>query len=173
MIKKIILFTILITFLSAGFAFADYPKGWGIGIQGGFYGGWGGEFGLSRGAAISLKVPSVDIFWAIDLSINNNHFGLGVSGDKYFLHNALVPSIGLDWYIGGGVGVGLGLRDDRNNPISLNAVVRIPIGLSFQPIDLFEIYLQMVPQIGFQFLPGFHFPIGGWPINLGIRLWFK
>jgi len=172
--KKLFLILVLGTILIAGTAFAEYPGGLGIGVQGGGGGGWeGGGFGVYRGAALSLKIPGVDIFWAIDLEASNNWFHLGVSGDKYLMHSALVPSIGLDWYLGLGVGVGVATwTGGGNSDLGLSVVGRLPLGLSWQPIDLLEIYLQIVPSLGVQISPDFYFPAGGWPINIGIRLWF-
>jgi len=93
---------------------------------------------------------------------------LGVSGDKYLIDSTLVKNIGLSWYLGLGLGVGIGLGD----PLGFGVAARLPVGLSFQPIPLLEIFLQVVPNLGVSVLPSFHFPYGGWGGDIGIRLWF-
>jgi hypothetical protein len=165
--KKVFFVVILVAVLATGTAFADHPGGLGIGIQGGGGFGWGGGFGDGN-AALSLKIPSLPIFWAIRMNIGGGAFGLGVSGDYYFIDSALpVPT--LHWYLGFGVGVGLW---GFNDAFGFGASARIPIGLSWQPIKFLEIFLQAVPNLGVQFLPSFYFPSGGVGLDLGIRIWF-
>jgi opacity protein-like surface antigen len=168
LMKKLVLVLVL-AILMAGAAFADHPSGFGIGVQGGGGGNWsGGGFG-SANTALTLKFPSVPIFWAIRADIWKDYFGLGVSGDFYFIDSEIAPSIGLNWYLGFGLGVGLwGFNDN----LGLGVSARLPIGLSWQPIDLLEIYLQVVPNLGVQILPDVHFPYGGWGGDIGIRFWF-
>jgi hypothetical protein len=155
--KKFIAVCIVGFALSTAAVFADHPGGLGIGLQGGWSGGVGG--------GLSLKVPSLPVFWTIDASFSNG-IGLGVAGDYYIFDQDFAK--GLGWYLGvGGFGY-IGLYD----PLGLAAGARVPIGLSWRPIDLLEIYLQVVPSIGLQVLP----KIDLWPNffggNLGIRLWF-
>jgi hypothetical protein len=93
---------------------------------------------------------------------------VGVSGDYYFIDKAIAPKIGLGWYLGGGIYGNVGFWSDY---VFLAAGGRLPIGLSWQPIDLIEVYLQAVPSIGVQILP----PINlnwGIGVDLGIRFWF-
>ncbi|MDR3334867.1 MAG: hypothetical protein LBT13_08300 [Treponema sp.] len=165
----------------------QHPDGWGIGIQGGF--GMGGG-----GAALSLKIPALPIFWAVRLNFggssregHESHFGIGVSGDYYFIDKAILPDIGLGWYLGAGAYIGYwnntwhgwGGNDDWSYSL-LQIGVEVPVGLSWMipiPVKL-ELYLQAVPNIGAQFAVAgsdyyddgaFWFSIGG---NLGIRIWF-
>jgi len=166
--KRFMLAFVLFAVISAGFVFADHPKGLGIGIQGGTSGNWESGAGFHNGAALSLKLPSVPIFWAVRLDIWKDYFYLGISGDKYLIDNVLVKDIGLNWYLGLGLGVGIGLPD----PLALGVSARLPVGLSWQPIPLLEIFLQLVPHLGVAVLPEFHFPYGGWGGDIGIRLWF-
>ncbi|MDR3341995.1 MAG: hypothetical protein LBT14_04260 [Treponema sp.] len=150
----------------------NHPDGWGIGVQVG-----GGNSG--GGAALSLKIPALPIFWAVNLGFNSYYFGLGVSGDYYFIDKELVPAIKLGWYWGVGGYVGLGFWDDDHGPgygnddggMSLALGVRSPIGLTWQPLKFLEVFLQAVPSIGLGIVPGvgLDWGIGG---NLGIRFWF-
>jgi hypothetical protein len=148
--------------------FADHPSGFGIGIQGGASTSWDGG-GFLGGGALSLKLPSMPIFWAVRMDIGVGGFGLGVSGDYYFIDSPLVPDINLHWYLGFGVGVGLWGFDDK---FGIGVTGRVPVGLSWQPMPLLEIFVQLVPSLGVQIAPEFHFPYGGWGGDLGIRLWF-
>jgi hypothetical protein len=165
--KKFVIALIFAAVIVTGTAFADHPKGFGIGVQGGTSSNWAGG-GFYNGGALSLKLPSMPIFWAIRLDAWSNYFSLNVSGDKYLIDSKLVSEIGLHWYLGLGLGAGLGLGD----PLGFGVAGRLPIGLSWQPIPLLEIFLQVVPTLGVAILPDFHFPYGGWGGDLGIRLWF-
>jgi len=166
--KRLFLVLVLFTIIATGSVFADHPKGLGIGIQGGTSGSWEGGGGFHNGGALSLKLPSMPVFWAARIDIWDGFFFLGVSGDNYLIDNLLVKDIGLSWYLGLGLGVGIGLGDT----LALGVSGRLPVGLSFQPIPLLEIFLQVVPNLGVAVLPDFHFPYGGWGGDIGIRLWF-
>jgi hypothetical protein len=152
--KAIVVLAFLLCVGTVGL-FAEHPKGLGIGVQGGWSGGVGG--------GLSLKLPSVPVFWTIDL----DYGGLGVAGDFYLIDQTLVKDLG--WYLGIGVYGYFGVWADE---LSIAAGGRIPIGLSWRPIDLLEIYAQAVPSIGLSVSPN----LGLWPNffggNLGIRLWF-
>jgi hypothetical protein len=168
--KRLVLVLILFAIIATGAVFADHPSGLGIGVQGGTSSSWEGKGHYDNGGALSLKLPSIPIFWAVRLDIyGGDFFWLNVSGDKYIYDKALVKDIGLNWYLGLGLGVGLGIGGDD---LGLGVSGRLPIGLSWQPIPLLEIFLQIVPHLGVAVLPDFHFPYGGWGGDLGIRLWF-
>jgi hypothetical protein len=174
------LFAVCVLGLALGItgAFAQHPGGLGIGIQGGY--GLGGG-----GVALSLKVPSLPIYWGISLKLHGDsggqYLGFGVSGDYYFFDQALVPDIGLGWYLGGGAVVGYNGYDSKsgNDWAVLQVGGELPIGLSWMipiPVKL-ELFLQAVPNIGVQFAVSggdyyddgaLWFDIGG---NLGIRIW--
>jgi hypothetical protein len=163
-VKKILLVLILVVVFS-GAVFADHPENkLGIGVMGRWSGLWDG-IGYP-GAALSLKVPGVPIFWGINLGFDSNYFSIGVSGDKYFMEGALVSDIKLHYFIG------LGLWADltRAGDTYLSFGARLPIGLSWHLVDPVEIFLDVAPSLGVSINP-FHFPAGGWPIELGIRLW--
>jgi hypothetical protein len=163
--KKLVILIALIAILGTGSVFADHPSGFGIGVQGGWSGGPGG------GAGLTLKFPSLPIFFSIDgLGLfGGSGFHISGAGDYYFIDKTLVPEAGLNWYLGFGIGVALwGFDGD----LGLAASARLPIGLSWQPIDLLEIYLQAVPQIGLQILPDIGLWGNFWGGNLGIRFWF-
>jgi len=164
--KKII-FAIILTVLISGAVFADYPGGFGIGVQGG-YGGIGGAGG------VTFKIPSIPVFFVIDFfDITTTSFGLSGAGDYYLFHNEIVNP--LDWYFGIGVGVSFW---NSSNSAGLAAAIRAPLGLSWQPINFLELYLQAVPQVGLRFFgndgnnSGFGLWSNFWCGNLGIRFWF-
>jgi hypothetical protein len=165
--KKVVLVLVLAAIIATGTAFADHPKSFGIGVQGGTSSSWEGG-GYYNGAALSLKLPSMPVFWAIRLDVWSDYFHLNVSGDQYLIDSMLISNIGLNWYLGVGLGAGIGLGD----PLAFGVSARLPIGLSWQPIPLLEVFLQVVPHLGVAILPDFHFPYGGWGGDIGIRLWF-
>ena len=161
--KKTVIVIALLAILATGTVFADHPGGFGIGVQGGYHGGWRG--GGAGGGALTLKLPTMPIFWSIGASLYESYFGLSVAGDYYLIDQNLAGP--LHWYFGVGGYVDLGVGDDY---LGLGIGGRLPIGLSLQPVPLLEIFLQIVPSIGVGILPGVGLG-GGWGGNLGLRLW--
>ncbi|MDR2194954.1 MAG: hypothetical protein LBP19_10935 [Treponema sp.] len=154
--KKFLVTAFLALVISVGSTFADHPGGWGIGVQGGWSGGVGG--------GLSLKVPSVPIYW----TINGGNGWLGVSGDYYFIDKTLVPDINLGWYLGAGVfGTFSGLGKTTHITIGGEFVA----GLSWQPLKFFEVYLQAAPCIGLQLAPSIGLGANFFNAALGIRFW--
>ena len=169
--KKLVMVIALAAILATGTAFA-VQDGLGIGVFGSGGGGW--EAGsVGGGGALSLKLPSMPVYWGINFGLGNG-FWLGVSGD--FLHlidnQPLVQDIGLSWFIRGGLYGKLWLGGEW---VALDFGARLPIGLSWQPIRLFELFIDIAPSIGLGM--AFADPLyvglgGGWVGELGIRLWF-
>ena len=169
--KKIFLVFVLAAVIATGAVFADHPDGWGIG----FVGGGAGDFGSGAGASygLSLKAPSMPIYWGINPRFESGFTYLGVTGDYYVIDSVLVSDIGLHWYLGVGGFATLGFGNS-NVHISLGA--RVPIGLSWQlgiggPINAIEVFLQLAPSLGVSVSPKVGF-IGGWDGGLGFRVWF-
>ncbi|MCL2230705.1 MAG: hypothetical protein FWC01_06380 [Treponema sp.] len=153
--KKLFLVLVLGLALMAGTAFADF----GIGVHGG-YGG------LGSGGGLNLAFSNVFIY--IDaFGLGNNHMSISGAVDFVSLLNSPIVAT-LNWYIRLGIGVGLWGWD---NNMGLAAAVRLPIGLSWKPIKLLEIFLQINPQIGLQIIPDVNLWGNFWGGNLGIRLW--
>jgi hypothetical protein len=173
--KKVVLVGILAVVLTAG-AFADHPKGWGIGVEGQYNLAWDG-FDGAGGAALSLKAPGLPIFWGINLEIRNHLFGVSLTGDYYFIDELLVKNINFGWYFGFGLYGGMWRYDygaaDWN---SFRFGARLPIGLSWQPLKFLELFLDIAPSLGMGIYTGnysddFHFPEGGLGLDFGIRFW--
>jgi len=176
--KKLLLIVSLVLFLAVG-AFADHPSGWGLGIMG--RGGWGnGDYGTGGGGALSLKVPSVPIYWGINADFGRHYFGAGVTGDYYFIDDNLVDKV-IGWYLGLGAFAGLyswSAYDNNDSYTAFTVGGRLPIGLSFQfpvVLDGLELFVAAVPNLGAAIKfggdsgGGLFFNIGG---ELGLRLWF-
>jgi hypothetical protein len=160
--KKLVIVLALTAIIVTGTAFADHPKGLGIGVL------WSGEFfgGGGHGAALSLKVPSVPLYWGIQLRGWSDVLYIGVTGDSYVIDQTLVKDIGLGWFFGiGGYG-GLLLASNPNIALGL----RLPIGLSWMPVKVFELFFGLTPTLGINLNP-FYFPTWGAPLEVGLRLW--
>ena len=187
--KKTVLVLVLTVILAVA-AFADHPSGWGIGILGSFGGGWASGSTVGGGAALSLKAPQLPVFWGLNLNFGSGYLGFGVTGDYYFIDRKLVPEVGLNWYVGFGGWLSFwsySYNKNKDNAYSyahIAAGARLPIGLSWQPLSFLEIFLDIAPSLGIGFdtkadyksggeahSGGIHFPAGGWPVELGIRLW--
>ncbi|MDR1986044.1 MAG: hypothetical protein LBP88_03605 [Treponema sp.] len=157
--KKLVAVCIIGLSLGAAGAFAEHPDGWGLGIVG--RGGYGGS-----GPNLSLKAPSLPIYWGIGLGIWEGAFSMGVSGDYYIIDTALVPDINLDWYFGVGGYVSLGISDGFG--LALGA--RVPLGLSWEFLEHFELFGNIFAGLGIGISP-LYFPDWKGGGELGIRYW--
>jgi hypothetical protein len=175
--KKIVFVLILAVIITTGTVFADHPDGLGIGIVG-FYPG---------GAGLSLKIPGIPVFWAVSAGFGENELSMHLTGDSYIFDKPLVKDAGLHWFlgIGGWFSYYNYTKEYFASDYSYTRMAfgaRIPIGLSWQPIPLLEIFADIAPSLGFYIDgeqkfndsviqdgdTGFAFY---WPIELGIRLW--
>jgi hypothetical protein len=187
--KKVVVVIALAAILATGTAFADHPDGLGIGIVGTYGIGWGGA-----GGALSLKIPSVPIYWGISMGLSENFFRLGLTGDSYLIDQALVKDIGLHWFLGLGGWLDFynhsttSWENKKYSAASFGLGARLPIGLSWQPVKFLEIFLDVAPSLGLWINTeakykdsvgiehtwregGIGFPAWGIPLELGLRIW--
>jgi len=158
--KRLFLVFVLIAFVAVGTAFADF----GIGVHGG--GGMSGG-----GGGVNFAFTNVFIY--IDYMSGGYTFGFSGAVDFIqFVNAPIIPN--LNWYIRLGIGAAFWdiYRWNASNDFGLAASVRAPIGLSWKPIPLLEVFVQVYPQIGLQILPGFNLWSSFFGGNLGVRLWF-
>jgi|TergutMp193P3_1026864.scaffolds.fasta_scaffold22514_3 hypothetical protein len=153
-------------------AFADHE---GLGV--GFIGGWGWP---SHGyAGLSLKVPKLPIFWGIYPVFAGQSFGVGVTGDFYFIDKNLVSStmtnedgnynFKLDWFLGLGMFLNTWFWDGGAN-VGLGA--RVPIGLSWHIIKQLELFFDFAPGVGVSFNSGGVWgPYWAGALEIGLRFW--
>jgi len=184
--KKIILAFVLTAFMS-GAAFAQHPDGWGVGAGFQFGNHWDSYRGSHTGLTFFLKAPQIPIYWGISADIfdwrfgsNESYFGFSVTGDYFIIHQPLAQDIELSWFLGLGAYFGF-WRNSWSTPDRsanfIDAGVRVPIGLSFMPLDFLEVFLSFAPSVGFYF---HHRSYGrndtglggGWQGDIGVRFWF-
>jgi len=177
--KKLIL-VLLIGLLVGTAVFADHD-GFGIGlILGG--GGYSNNWGFHPG--ISLKIPSIPIFWGIytnwNYAGNYNNFGLTVTGDYYIIDQNIVSAgdsykFILDWYFGLGGAVWMNFWNVKggDNGLGVGLGLRVPVGLSWHVFKPFEIALGLIPTFGIylsKYDGGFWWNIDG---ELILRVWIQ
>jgi len=168
--KKFLCVLALVAVIATGTAFASpvHPGGLGIGVL------WGGSINdgnFDNNVALSLKIPASRVFWGVRIGVGQDDLMLGVQGDVYILGGPIVPTLG--WYLGVGGYVAGVFADD----VALAFGVRLPIGLTWQPINILEVFGNVVPQVGALLTTGdnggFEMPSGGFfGFELGVRLWF-
>ena len=153
--KKLALVLVLVSIIGAGTAFAQF----GIGVHGG-YGGLGG------GAGVNIAFSNIFIY--VDaIGIGGNSMNLSGAVDFIQFLGGNIGS-GLSWYWRIGIAAGIWGFDDT---LGFAVAARAPIGLSWKPIPLIEIFLQAQPQIGLQILPDIDLWANFWGGNVGIRFW--
>jgi len=169
--KKLVLGVVLAAILTTGTAFASpvHPSDslgigvlWGGSVDNGFHPG---------GVALSLKMPSVPIFWGINARFSNNWTSIGVQGDVYLLGSYFVSDI-LGWFLGVGLYGNFGFNSDHS---AIGFGARLPVGLTFQPFHLLEVFFNLAPHVGawVHSYHGFEMPVGGFfGAEIGVRLWF-
>jgi len=166
--RKLLLALALGSVLTAGTAFASpvHPGGLGIGAL------WGGYFGdgIVSNAALSLKLPISKIFWGVRFGVGSDHFWMGLQGDRYLIGTWLTPT--LAWFLGVGAYVNTWFGDAAG----VGFGVRVPFGLTWQPVRFFEAFMNIAPQLGAYAQSGenggFLFPKGGFfAYELGLRFW--
>jgi len=184
--KKHFLLLALVTLVTSG-VFAQHPDGWGVGA--GFQLGsrmHSGYSDLILGASLFLKVPQVPIYWGISidpLEMGNEATALRfmLTGDFKLIHNPLLPSIGLSWFLSAGAYFGLWHQSWDIWPGTsvsgslIDLGLRVPIGLSLMPGNTFEFFFALVPSAGAYFFTGDFDGSGfawGFQGDIGIRFWF-
>jgi len=160
--KKIVLVVALVAFLGAGTAFAEKPTGLGIGVVAG-YGGLGSSAGTPLG--ISLKIPSVPLYWGLYFNLPMNltkgysAFGLGITGDYMILQGDLVSSMNLGYYLGAGVFFDIYFQsykethlgsDVTGDRMDMAVGLRVPIGLTWMLAPAIELFLDVGLGFGAQ-----------------------
>jgi hypothetical protein len=186
--KRFVFVLALAAIIATGTAFADHPKGFGIGVVGNYsFAGFGG-----MGGGLSLKFPGIPIYWALNLGFGENYLGFGITGDSYLIDKNLAGP--LHWFFGlggyfsyyGYTVKGISGFVDEHTYSWMYGGVRVPIGLSLQPIPLLEIFIDVAPSIGVGIYSGYEYKsfgitrkesgtVGlGWgiPTEVGLRFWF-
>ena len=160
--KKILVVAALLMVVCMGGVFA-----WSIGVQG------GGGYPAMGSAAVTFTLNDSPLVFTADFQLQNGYFGVGLTGDYWFIYKPLTdtPVGTLNWFFGAGAGGTVGIG---NNYLGLNLVARAPIGLNMMiPVDKIEIepFIQAVPQIGVAILPkvGLHWGVAA---NAGLRFHF-
>jgi hypothetical protein len=187
--KKLLL-ALLIGLLVSTAAFADHAQDslalgaiFGIGV------GWNGFVSHPDfyPASLSLKIPKVPLFWGLNVKFLNEgfDFGLGITGDWYFLEPNLVSTtttndsgsynLKIDWYAG--VGFYGNLYKGRNY-FGGDGGLRIPFGVSWhamEQIKQLEVSLGSVVGLGIGGHKYLDKPYFHWffvPVELAVRWWF-
>jgi hypothetical protein len=168
--KRLILAVLVGLVVCVAGVFAEHPDGWGIGVLGRW--GWGWTGGSNAGAALSLKAPPVPVYWGLSLGINDGYFGLTATGDYYIIDQTLISGANFGWYLGVGGAFFLHFWDNYS---AFAVGVRVPIGLSWRPVDVLELFLDIAPSLGIGAYFGdkseAYFPAGEFPLELGLRVW--
>jgi hypothetical protein len=168
--KRFVIVLALAVIITTGTVFAGDQDGLGIGAFWASGGGWSNAGTVGHSGALSLHLPGVPIYWGINFGGWSDVIWLGVSGDFLHLVNnqPLGKNTGLSWFIRLGLYGKVWLGDI----LGLDFGARLPIGLSWQPIKVFELFLDISPSIGAYIFESNVGLGGGWVGEFGIRLWF-
>lgn len=140
----------------------------GIGLQ---LNGNAGEV-FQPGPAVTFKLDSVPLVFAINWFAGEEATSVGLTGDYWGINRKLINigSAPLNWFFGIGFFVNTVFADE----FVLTGGMRLPLGLNMFLIDGFmEPFLQVAPSFGLQFVPSLGVDNLFFPISAGFRLWFK
>jgi hypothetical protein len=154
--KKLAFVAVLGVILAASGVFADHPGGLGIGAV--TYFEYAGTLGAGGGAGVSLKVPAAPIFWALGFDFGNYAYGFTLTADYYFVEAPILADKHLSWYLGAGGFLGMRFKNYNGNTAwsyefhegftHFNIGARVPVGLSWQPVEKLEVFFALVPGVG-------------------------
>jgi hypothetical protein len=133
----------------------------GIGIR--------GNYGDGYGAGGSLMFsPNKLLHFGASYYIGNN-LHLGLTGDYWFFEKDLtsVGSGSLDFYLGAGLYGWMILSEDPDAGLG----IRIPIGLDLNPVDWFDLFIEMAPQVGIKLIPEPGLGASWFNAAIGFRVW--
>jgi len=156
--KRIFFALILIMVISTGAAFADF----GIGVHGAF----NGVVDIVPSGGLTLGFDN-KVFVYFD-AVGIYHF-LGAFDFVNFVYTPIVKT--LFFYVRLGLGFSLWNLDNPEN-LHFATAVRVPIGISWRPIKLIELFAQVLPQVGVEFLPEQKIWNNWFGGNVGVRFWF-
>jgi hypothetical protein len=122
----------------------------------------------NTGAVLSISTPAIPgTVQNVRLTFDGtDYFSFSISDDWWVVQQNITG--GLDFYIGLGFYTGITVADDVD--FSLGA--RLPIGLSYRPVNFLELFLEAAPAMGVGFKPTIYFPSWNFQAALGMRLWF-
>lgn len=164
--KKIAIAIIALMVLGTSGAFA-----FGIGLQ---LNGNADDSFENRGVALTFKVDSIPLIFAVNWGFYDEVQWIGVTADYWFLNNR-ITSIGrnpLNWFIGIGLFGNVTVIEDDDTQIAFG--VRVPVGLNmFIGNGFFEPFVQIAPSFGVRVVPSLGMENLFFPISLGFRCWFK
>ncbi|MFP4364724.1 MAG: hypothetical protein ACLFR1_12760 [Spirochaetia bacterium] len=153
--KKILVLTVLL------FLFVSFQSFALIGI--------GGAFAIDPigsaipGAALSIQYPDLAPFLlGVGFSIGSDTFQIGLTGDYWFVKDALAGA--LSYYVGlGGYLQYAGAMDFG---------LRVPVGIQIWPLNPLELFVEVAPSVGIVLSDPIVFPNWGIQGAFGFRFWF-
>jgi len=177
--KKILLVSVLACVVVFGlFAEDGRPSGrWGLGFVASRSSSWSAMDAGYWEVGLSLKAPQSPIFWGISLDLRESAFGLGITGDHYFIERVLIKEVNFGWFVGvGGYGNFWSSGSGDSSATFLGLGARLPVGVYIMPVDFFEGFLNIAPNVGLELGFGknvdtFRFPAGRFGVELGARFW--
>jgi hypothetical protein len=181
--KKLVLIGLLGLVAATAGVFADHPSGWGLGGGAEYGAGWDTPTDGRVKGVLHIKAPALPVYWSVHLDVINtgtkdSAFELNFTGDYYIIDKTLSADIGLGWFLGLGGYLSFYHQGPNTSYKSLGAGARLPIGLSWQPLDFLEIFMDIAPSLGARYCFGadapeeFDFPTGGWQGDFAVRFWF-
>ncbi|MDR0637737.1 MAG: hypothetical protein LBG27_02345 [Spirochaetaceae bacterium] len=137
----------------------------GLGVQ------FGGNMlsGFDEPGFSILISPNEQVHGAVTWYIGSGGLSLGGSADYWFLP-IKITTLGpgdLKFFVGGGVYARIAIWEDY---FGLGAGLRLPIGVDWKA-NVFDVFVQAVPQVGIGLLPSPGFDGFYVDLNLGARFW--
>ncbi|GMO34842.1 MAG: hypothetical protein Ta2F_10960 [Termitinemataceae bacterium] len=163
--KKIIIFASVLFFIAAVNAFS-----FGLGLRAGVIGPdpiFGGGILISPAAESADAHYRTPLHLAASFSMSTGAaFYLGVSADYWIISPELTGFArgALRFFFGAGGSISAA-------PKYFGMAIRVPLGLDFD-FEIIDLFIEAVPQIGFDFVPKLAFGSDWINGSIGLRFWF-
>lgn len=126
--------------------------------------------GAGYGPSVTFKLNSVPFVFGVDFNVRGNDLSLGVTADKWMIHERITEDLPIMWGLGWGVYGHFGMSE--NTQVSFGGRFPVFLNAYFRDGSL-EPFVQIAPSIGLALAPVLEFPDWSVPFSLGLRYWFN
>lgn len=144
----------------------------GLGLQGNI----NADNFFSPGAALTFKLDSSPLYFAVNWQLEDTNQTVGITADYWVLNETISYVFDAPFNIFLGIGGFCNLafnQDSESEEFQPSLGLRVPFGVNMYLFDgVIEPFLQISPSFGVKFIPTIGANTVYWPISFGCRIWF-